>query len=1000
MDPISAFSLAVNILQIVDTSAKVLVKAAECYNHGAAEETMQLSGNMQLLESLSLELMKTELSSPDRLSAAQLRLREANERCLQLSEKLIGLLKSLRVNEKSVWQAISRSLKTMRYRDTIAELREGVSDSRANLNLALLLLMHERASGEQVITMKTHTDTEARILNSFNQQSTVLGVEIQRLSSKIEGLSLDRSEDTLQDFRSEHEIQLHRLSERVVEILEQQRFAASSQKTLVNSDQAIAAQQRVLQSLYFPQMEERKGQISEVYKGTYSWMFHENSDSPDGKENFISWLSAPSTKQSLFWVSGKPGSGKSALMRYVDQKLETSKGLLPWEESTEVIKASYFLWKSGENVQRSLDFLLRSLLYQVLDQVPPDQASSTVTSARWRSAMSPELRQPEWKLPELKQALLSFATENASGLLILIDGLDELEDTRGRHEELVQLIQTLSSLDTVKICCSSRPDNIFRDAFRCCPQLRLQDLTSNDIQVFVRGQFAKQPRLWSLDDRGDKPIVTLFHNIVAASSGVFLWVCLVVAELLEEARDGASVAELIETVDKVPYDLDEYFSRIIGSIEPRHRAESSLMFQIALHEETEFVTLHSLRLLDLSFVEERHSDFAIRPGYSRTKYDFSTKGLRTRLDSAFRRVNSRCRGLLEMQYSKGNTEGMIEVGCFQKIQEEQENGPTKSQLIVAYDFHVSFLHRSFHDYLLEPRNMEWLQQQPNGVFDARLFLCNARLVQLLSLDYQGRAYHASMALGLASYIVTALSVEDLKRSEACAVIAARIRPVVESLAQMGVQGLTSIPWYLSSELQTYDLNHDNFMMIAIEFELVGYLKAHLTRDAIRAKMGRPLLDKVLRGSEWKGYEGKDVGVSVEILHLLLDLGADPNETWHEISGWARFLLLLLHDNLEVADDTRRRSYLEAVRILLEHDADPVLPAHWFPEYMYKTLDAGPSSDPNDYSTGPGFGMLDGMDAGAPVACILEMLPDVFTVQTGKKLDECILLAKSKAALKH
>ncbi|KAK6857411.1 hypothetical protein PG995_007598 [Apiospora arundinis] len=307
MDPISAFSLAVNILQIVDTSAKVLVKAAECYNHGAAEETMQLSGNMQLLESLSLELMKTELSSPDRLSAAQLRLREANERCLQLSEKLIGLLKSLRVNEKSVWQAISRSLKTMRYRDTIAELREGVSDSRANLNLALLLLMHERASGEQVITMKTHTDTEARILNSFNQQSTVLGAEIQRLSSQIEGLSLDRSEDTLQDFRSEHEIQLHRLSERVVEILEQQRFVASSQETLVNSDQAIAAQQRVLQSLYFPQMEERKGQISEVYKGTYSWMFHENSDSPDGKENFISWLSAPSTKQSLFGYQGSQG---------------------------------------------------------------------------------------------------------------------------------------------------------------------------------------------------------------------------------------------------------------------------------------------------------------------------------------------------------------------------------------------------------------------------------------------------------------------------------------------------------------------------------------------------------------------------------------------------------------------------------------------------------------------------------------------------------------------
>lgn len=142
MDPVSSFALACNILQIVDTSAKVLLKTAECYTNGATTETVQLSGNMDMLESLGTDLQNMDAASTtNHLSTAELRLREATERCLQLSRKLGRLLNGLKVNEKSFWQAISRSVKTVRYRDKIAELREGVSDSRTNLNLALLLLM-------------------------------------------------------------------------------------------------------------------------------------------------------------------------------------------------------------------------------------------------------------------------------------------------------------------------------------------------------------------------------------------------------------------------------------------------------------------------------------------------------------------------------------------------------------------------------------------------------------------------------------------------------------------------------------------------------------------------------------------------------------------------------------------------------------------------------------------------------------------------------------------
>lgn len=174
----------------------------------------------------------------------------------------------------------------------------------------LLTVRHsERSSGMQATTLKAHSDAEARILGTFDQQSTLLGMEIQRLSNKIEGISLDRSENTMKVFRSLHDTQLHQMSQKVVEIIEQQqRSAIPSHELDDNSSQAaLAAQQRVLESLHFPHMQERKGQISDVYEGTYGWMFPEDVTMQYGKANFTTWLSKHNTEQNVYWVSGKPG---------------------------------------------------------------------------------------------------------------------------------------------------------------------------------------------------------------------------------------------------------------------------------------------------------------------------------------------------------------------------------------------------------------------------------------------------------------------------------------------------------------------------------------------------------------------------------------------------------------------------------------------------------------------------------------------------------------------
>lgn len=143
LDPLSAFSVACNVLQIVETSLRVLGKTAECYKSGTPDEVSALIGNLYTIEGLSDELrgVTPDPLGKDPLSPAELRLVGANEECLRLSGDFIQLLDGLRATKRSVWHSLGSSVKTMWYQDKLAGLEKAVSESRANLTLAFLLVM-------------------------------------------------------------------------------------------------------------------------------------------------------------------------------------------------------------------------------------------------------------------------------------------------------------------------------------------------------------------------------------------------------------------------------------------------------------------------------------------------------------------------------------------------------------------------------------------------------------------------------------------------------------------------------------------------------------------------------------------------------------------------------------------------------------------------------------------------------------------------------------------
>ena len=124
------------------------------------------------------------------------------------------------------------------------------------------------------------------------------------------------------------------------------------------------------------EMDSHRKDITEAAEDTCKWL----QDEPDYK----SWLAR---YQGLLWIVGIPGSGKSTLMKYIYQqdtlrltRAEPKEGTLHLSQPSQkkVIVASFFCYSTGAPLQKSRIGLFRSLLHQILRQIPtlPPEVSS------------------------------------------------------------------------------------------------------------------------------------------------------------------------------------------------------------------------------------------------------------------------------------------------------------------------------------------------------------------------------------------------------------------------------------------------------------------------------------------------------------------------------------------------------------------------------------------------------------------------------------------------
>lgn len=403
------------------------------------------------------------------------------------------------------------------------------------------------------------------------------------------------------------------------------------------------------------------------------------------RQAFLSWLR---TGNQVFHITGKAGSGKSTLMKFLCQHPRMKQELRDWAGDKKLVFAQFFFWNSGDKLQMSLQGLYQSLLFEALRQAP--ELIPEVFSEQWefvrtgKNDMTSE--QMLFRAPKIAEALgllLSMPVYQRHRFCFFIDGLDEYSGegvSSFAHLQFAESLKKWASHEGIKICVSSRPHNEFMITFSNSQDLRirLHELTREDIRTFSSQIFQRT----ATSDPVKNTCLSLVDNIVEKAEGVFLWARLTVHSLLLSASRDDPPEILNEQLESIPRDLDSVYDQILESIPPNDRRRSSRMLLFTVLNP--FNT--PLNALSYTWLDDLEKDLEFPRYQSCQKY--SEEEISRRVQIAQRQL-------------AGYTRGMLEV-----VTHHRSPG-----VIPGLSAKVEFFHRTLRDYLANGSRRKQLEDQ-------------------------------------------------------------------------------------------------------------------------------------------------------------------------------------------------------------------------------------------------------------------------------------------------
>ena len=490
----------------------------------------------------------------------------------------------------------------------------------------------------------------------------------------------------------------------------------------------IPVQHEILKRLAFSSMRSREDKIDPAEAGTFEWMLDDpgaNDSEPRGsgayeqeevgdgevggggtgssrayelegaggskasdsdadrldaalpKPNIALWLREGGR---IFHISGKAGSGKSTLVKFLYSHAKTEENLRKWAGGKKLVKARFYFWSSDKDeLQMSLDGLRRSLLLGVLCQCPdliPDIFPQQW--GQWKNGLPSSVAVsdtfPAGIVKGAFDLLVAKQSNPTHRFCFFIDGLDEYtvedpSDISTAHWEIARDLVNWTKSEDIKICTSARPHTEFLKSFQPHAEIiHLHEFTTSDIFTFSHKTILENPTDVKLEAKFCRDFA---NEITDKSEGVFLWARLAARHMLDSVgrRDNSDV--LFKRLDELPTDLTKLYKMMLGSISEADRPKSDLMLILAL--ENPFDEL--LNAIVFSWLDDLDDD-----GFPTKKplQTLSTNDIKRKHDYVQRQLHSLTKGVLELSPYAG--ENWYETGPF-------------------FHYRVGFFHKTAKDFL-------------------------------------------------------------------------------------------------------------------------------------------------------------------------------------------------------------------------------------------------------------------------------------------------------------
>ncbi|CZR59953.1 uncharacterized protein PAC_09848 [Phialocephala subalpina] len=394
----------------------------------------------------------------------------------------------------------------------------------------------------------------------------------------------------------------------------------------------------------------------------------------EARSRLLTWLRSGNN---VFHISGKAGSGKSTLMKFLADHEKTTRELEHWAGNEKLVFVQFFFWRSGAAFQRSLEGLYRTILFEILLQHPElirdvfPEAHGAFSRKRPEECIDDIFFRPKLIEKAFKN-LVSIPRRAGYRFCLFIDGLDEYGDDHvddWEHEKLAEHLNAWTSKDGVKILASSRPHKPFEHTFADHLRIRLHTLTRPDIILFGCNMFEHHKAFERLEIQ--ECYKKLVQRVADSAEGVFLWAVFAVRALLNSARY-ALPESLKQQLEILPKDVNMLYQKMFESIDPAEQIKAFKILLLVAYDRWQ--VLYALGITWLTDLE--NPDFPLKSGFE----PYTTEEIKRRQVEAEYQIDSLTKGLVEV--SKRDHES-----SFRKAR-------------------VQFLHRTVRDFVLQSKAIQ------------------------------------------------------------------------------------------------------------------------------------------------------------------------------------------------------------------------------------------------------------------------------------------------------